>query len=247
MARPAYRIRNLQALLDSLTPGRPGLGAGLALGWFLGVPLGTIAVVNFFDSGPLMWLTAFASFATFGAAWLLVHLSKRNEKRRIEELGDAYRALEEFAQLNRESTLEARLDPEVGDVLDRCAKLYLELDRVLDQPQWSQAQGHKLSARASVKAALKSLIGDALVVGVTGLRSKGMRRDSFARQMADPVVRQPMMDDLSDIESGLISLRAELGSSNPTSAQVTHELETALSHLTEVRAAEEELHRSLES
>jgi hypothetical protein len=152
--------------------------------------------------------------------------------------------IEEFQLLNREGSLEERLDPEVGDELDRCAREYAEIGRLLERPEWKDAEGHRLSAKTSVLNAVDALMGDALMIAATGLRSKGMRRDAHAKRLQKPEVRESMMESLARVRNGLRSLRSELGSHPISSQNSLDELELALSKLTEIRLAEEELHQS---
>lgn len=247
MSRPAHRIKNLQSFLDRLDLPNDGVSPlALTLALFVGAPLGLIFVSNLADGGPFIWIV----FALLLSVAILVAGLQISQRRRLDkrqkQYPQAHELAHEFYQVHKDGSLEERLDPAVGDELDLCAAAYMEIGQLLDRPEWKSAEGSRASARTSVLSASDSLMGDAMLIGASGLRAKGMRRDAFAKRMQNPEVKTPLMESLGRVRHGLEALRSELGNTGATPGSL-YELESALSKLNEIRQAEEELHQSLHS
>jgi hypothetical protein len=241
MARPAYRIRNLQAFLARVESGWLTYSWGFFVFLFVGSPLGVVAFINLLNGGPLFW-PALVAFAGLTAICARMEVKARQKLISLSSLSiEGRTALREFCSLNGDGSLEERLDADAAAMLDNCTALFQEIDSIFEQPNWRDAEGQRRVAKTSVKAALMSLIDDAFVIATTGLRSKGMRKDSFAKRMNDPAVREPMLESLDRVRAGIESLRTELGNSSLASTSPESDLETALAKLTEIRQAEEEL------
>jgi hypothetical protein len=246
MVRPSHRIKNLQAFLDRLDlPSDGPSPVALAYTLFLAAPLALILVTNLEDGGRFLWVIAALLLGVIGLIAGIEMKSRKRFANRKQRFPEAHELCAELNALHRDGTLEERLDPAVGDELDACAAAYVEIGQVLEQPEWRNAEGNRASARISVLNACDALMGDAMLIAASGIRAKGMRRDAFAKRMQNPQIKEPLMSSLGRVRRGLETLRSELGNHPASTPDSLYELESALSKLTEIRQAEEELHQSI--
>ena len=103
-----------------------------------------------------------------------------------------------------------------------------------------ECAGDQIGGQGAAKSTLSALFDDALVISLSGIRSKGQRRDAFAKRMADPSVKDPILDSLRDIQAKLECLKSEIGLASATTVNDASYTQ-ALDRIAEIRRAEEEL------
>lgn len=239
MARPVHRLRHLQAFLrherDYLEQPNSHW-----LSWGFGATSIFIVAALVLSRFSLMALFLLAVLSPLIFLQIVSTISKHRESLGLGWSSEGQQALTEIRGFNRDGTLEERTDAEVGDLLNSCCQIYREVRGLLKSDEWENATGAKLEAKSAGEAALGALFDDALVISLSGIRSKGQRRDAFAKRMADPSVKGPILESLEDIRGELERLKAEISLASVTTVTDTHYTQ-ALDRIAEIRRAEEEL------
>lgn len=246
MRRPVYRLRHLQAFLDRQPDPTSTLGA---------------TVVSFIiaASASIVALSIAAAMASvigvmvMGAILLIAYmvLSTRFARAGAPAIAswspEANTALTEVRSFYADSSLEERMDPEVGDHLDLCCATFLQARALLGEENWQNVEGPRLDAKESANAALSALMDDAFVVSLAGIRGKGHRRDVFAKRMGKDNVKSPILASLAKIHGQLDELKGEIASATTRRPHSGDSVRDAISRIAEIRKAEEELRDSIHS
>lgn len=237
-------MRHLQAFLDRQPDPSNSNHASMIVS-AIGIPLSAIALAmsaaRFSIVGVVMMLILIMTVTTM----LSLRLSKPLGPVIASWSPEANGALREVRSFNDDSSLEERMDPEVGDHLDLCCATFLEAKDLLGEDVWQEVEGPRLDAKESANAALSALMDDAFVVALSGIRGKGHRRDVFAKRMAKDNVKSPILAALAEINGQLDELKDEIESATAKRPQSGDSVRDAISRIAEIRKAEEELRDSI--
>lgn len=239
-------MRHLQAFLDGQPDPSNSNHASMIVS-AIGIPLSAIALA--------MSAARFSIVGVVVMAFLVLTIMTMLSHRFSKALGpviaswspEANGALSEIRGFNDDSSLEERMDPEVGDHLDLCCATFLEAKGLLGEDVWQDVEGPRLDAKESANAALSALMDDAFVVALSGIRGKGHRRDVFAKRMGKENVKSPILASLAEINGQLDELKSEIASATVRRPQSGDSVRDAISRIAEIRKAEEELRDSIHS
>ncbi len=239
MARPVHRLRHLQAFLrherDLLEQDNAHW-----LSWAFGATSFFIVAALVLSRFSVLALIILAVLSPLIFLQIASIMAKHRESLGLGWSSEGKQALGEIRGFNRDGTLEERTDVEIGDLLNSCCQIYREVRGLLKSDEWENAKGTKLEAKTAAESALGALFDDALVISLSGIRSKGQRRDAFAKRMADPSIKGPILESLEDIRGELERLKTEISLASVTTVDDAPYTQ-ALDRIAEIRRAEEEL------
>ena len=195
--------------------------------------------------GAALW---FALISMFVVTMIVLFAGSRKAGKRVADSNfdsAANDAIGELADYNKKAQLEERTDSEVGDLLDACAKEFKEISTCLESDVWNTEESLRKEAKVAATQAQYALMGDALVLGMSGVRATGARRDAFSKRMSDPKIKEPLLNSIGQALKNLRVLRSEISDAANTDKENTDAFRTALARLEEIRKAEEELRTTI--
>jgi hypothetical protein len=201
--------------------------------WFLLRQFTCLFFVAFFGVGQGLYQWIAQSIAAH---------SRRSGWQRSKLDARAIGAADELRDLIEKGNLHNRIHPKVGEALEGCAKLAMQIRTNLNGSAWKERSmgKHWQEVRQSSLLAVDEALHQAILLAMPYVRRSGMRKATFEKSIESDPYAGKVVEEIEELQTKLQHLSSGLADAVGREATET-QLDRALRDLHAVRGAEKEL------